>query len=107
MVLPMQVPGAPTEESTVGILVTGRGAPGVRLQPAQADFASFQRRIHSLLEADGTRSNQEAGRRFVPCRGLLRERRGLCPALFRPRPRSGAAATTSQQAAARFFGPAT
>jgi hypothetical protein len=44
---------APTEESTVGILVTGRRRRCRRLQSAKADFAIFQRRIHSLLEADG------------------------------------------------------
>ncbi|HYR12055.1 MAG TPA: hypothetical protein VEQ60_29995 [Longimicrobium sp.] len=43
---------APAEESIFGILVAGRHAPGDRPQSAKADFAMFQRRIHSLLEAD-------------------------------------------------------
>jgi hypothetical protein len=50
---------APTEESTVGILLTGRRAPDHRLQSAKADFAIFQRRIHSLLEAGGARTDPQ------------------------------------------------
>jgi hypothetical protein len=44
------------EKSTVGILVAGRCAPGPRPQSAKADFAIFQRRIHSLLA--GTRRHE-------------------------------------------------
>jgi hypothetical protein len=43
-----------TEESTVGMLVTRRRARYSRLQPAKADFALFQRRIHSPPWADRT-----------------------------------------------------
>jgi hypothetical protein len=47
--LPMPRTRRATEKSSVGLLVAVRRAPAWRLQSAKADFAMFQRRIHSLL----------------------------------------------------------
>jgi hypothetical protein len=42
---------APTNKSSIGILVARRHAPTRRPQSAKADFAIFQERMHSLLAA--------------------------------------------------------
>ena len=51
-----------TEKSTLGHFRACRSAPQRRLQSAQADFAFFlrrtERRIYSLLQADGTLPDQ-------------------------------------------------